>query len=224
MPVRINGATSGSTTIAAPDTGSDETIVLSTALASKADYPSGGSNGDLLTKSGTTTAWATPLPVGWNLVASETLSTLSSVSINNCFTSSNAQYAVVWRLSTSSATDSLLIRLRASGSDNSSANYASQRFTSDTTSSASIRDTSQTAMRIGTVLSGGLAWGYFFLYGPQLAAATTALAFDGIDVVTPALRIYAATHNVSTAFDGFTFFPGSGTITGNIRVYGLQNS
>ena len=37
MPIKINGATSGSTTIAAPDTGSDETIVLSTALASKLD-------------------------------------------------------------------------------------------------------------------------------------------------------------------------------------------
>ena len=40
MPVRINGATSGSTTIAAPDTGGDETIVLSTALASKANTAS----------------------------------------------------------------------------------------------------------------------------------------------------------------------------------------
>lgn len=38
MPVKINGATSGSTTITAPATGSDETIELSTALAAKADY------------------------------------------------------------------------------------------------------------------------------------------------------------------------------------------
>lgn len=38
MPIKINGATSGSTTITAPATGSDETIELSTALAGKGDY------------------------------------------------------------------------------------------------------------------------------------------------------------------------------------------
>ena len=37
MPIKINGATSGSTTITAPATGSDESIELSTALASKLD-------------------------------------------------------------------------------------------------------------------------------------------------------------------------------------------
>lgn len=35
MPIKINGATSGSTTITAPASGSDETIELSTALAAK---------------------------------------------------------------------------------------------------------------------------------------------------------------------------------------------
>lgn len=42
MPIKINGATSGSTTITAPDTGGDETIVLSTALAGKADIVTNG--------------------------------------------------------------------------------------------------------------------------------------------------------------------------------------
>jgi hypothetical protein len=41
MPLTINGATSGSTTITAPATGSDETIELSTALASKLDLAGG---------------------------------------------------------------------------------------------------------------------------------------------------------------------------------------
>ena len=47
MPIKINGATSGSTTITAPDTGSDETIELSTALAAKVDYatPTNAQNG-----------------------------------------------------------------------------------------------------------------------------------------------------------------------------------
>jgi hypothetical protein len=41
MGLKINGATSGSTTITAPATGSDETIELSTALASKRDTTDG---------------------------------------------------------------------------------------------------------------------------------------------------------------------------------------
>jgi hypothetical protein len=41
MPITINGATSGSTTITAPATGSDETIELSTALAAKLDIAGG---------------------------------------------------------------------------------------------------------------------------------------------------------------------------------------
>lgn len=39
MPIKINGATSGSTTITAPATGGDESIELSTALAAKLDTP-----------------------------------------------------------------------------------------------------------------------------------------------------------------------------------------
>lgn len=40
MPIKINGSTSGSTTITAPATGTDETIELSTALAAKAPLAS----------------------------------------------------------------------------------------------------------------------------------------------------------------------------------------
>lgn len=57
MPIKIKGATSGSTTITAPDTGGEETIELSTALAAKVAYPSGGSDGQALIKSGTSAVW-----------------------------------------------------------------------------------------------------------------------------------------------------------------------
>jgi hypothetical protein len=48
MPITINGATSGSTTITAPDTGSDETIELSTALDAKAPSASPTFTGNLV--------------------------------------------------------------------------------------------------------------------------------------------------------------------------------
>lgn len=86
MPVRINGATSGSTTITAPNTGGDETIELSTALAGKVAYPSGGSNGHVLTKSNTAATW-TPPPVDKVIqIVTGTLSTATSRSANLTFT------------------------------------------------------------------------------------------------------------------------------------------
>ena len=34
----------------------------------------------------------------------------------------------------------------------------------------------------------------------------------------------AGTYNATTSFDGFTLIPGSGTITGVVRVYGIKDS
>jgi hypothetical protein len=55
--IKIRGDVSGSTTIKAPDSGSDEIIELSSALASKVNYPSGGANGNALIKDGTSAVW-----------------------------------------------------------------------------------------------------------------------------------------------------------------------
>jgi hypothetical protein len=61
---------------------------------------------------------------------------------------------------------------------------------------------------------------------PALAAQTHAIArglarrsSDG----TPLLRTASAAHNLATAYDGFTFYPAAGTITGTVRVYGYTN-
>jgi hypothetical protein len=55
--IKIRGDVSGSTTIKAPDSGSDEIIELSSALASKLAYPTGGADGEALIKDGTSAVW-----------------------------------------------------------------------------------------------------------------------------------------------------------------------
>ena len=58
---------------------------------------------------------------------------------------------------------------------------------------------------------------------PKLAQLT-GVSFTGINASTGGnTRIGAGFVDNATAYDGMTFFPGSGTITGTIRVYGYKN-
>ena len=77
MPVKINGATSGSVTLAAPATGSDVTLTLPAAAGTVA-----------------TTAYADTAG-GLQLITTQTFSAVSAVNVNNCFTSTYDNYQVV---------------------------------------------------------------------------------------------------------------------------------
>ena len=74
MPVKINGATSGSVTLAAPATGSDVTLTLPAAAGTAA-----------------TTAYADTAG-GLQLITTQTFSAVSAVNVNNCFTATYSNY------------------------------------------------------------------------------------------------------------------------------------
>lgn len=141
-----------------------------------------------------------------------TPSAASSISINNCFTSAYDWYQIRFRLSVASGTPTLGIRLRASGTDNTSSNYYDSTPTSTATSA------------IVAGLSTTEGWGVIDVFDPARAVATVLRSAYSIGVTGPAPSQYAASHNVSSAFDGFTLTPASSTITGTIRVYGYRNS
>jgi hypothetical protein len=221
MPIKINGATSGSTTIAAPDTGTDETIVLSTALASKADYPSGGTDGDLLTKSGSSTAWATPSGSGLVLITTETVSAVSSVSINGCFSATYDDYVIFGQLAYTNSSD-LRVRFRVSGADNTTSNYQQQRFAGAGTGTSISRSQNQDHGVVANAAAGVDAP----LVGEILRPfATATAAFMGRTTQSNATGV-AVEHrytgfNATTSFDGMTLYPSAGTITGSFSIYGL---
>jgi hypothetical protein len=151
---------------------------------------------------------------------------VTTVSLNGVFSSTYDNYRIIIG-NTASASANLLMRLRASGSDNSSANYAWSGTYTSSTSAAYNGETGAgaTSMAIGYSESGMQCNTILDIFSPF--ATNQAIYFANN------LRISGSVSNenkrsggmtVTTSYDGFTLFAASGTITGSIRVYGYKNS
>jgi len=156
-----------------------------------------------------------------NTNGSVTFSSCATLSLNGVFSADYDNYMIMVRYLGSVNGEPFAYRLRASGTDNSTANsYVTQLIDANGTSATGIRYT--------------LDFGYFgladdsqrggivaFFYGPYLTQPT-ALRSCGVDGFNNAvLRDHASTHNQSTAYDGITIFPGTiSTATGLVCVYG----
>jgi hypothetical protein len=195
--------------------------------ATAADTPARlavGTNGQLLQADSTTATglkWATiSTTSGLTLVASTSISAATSISVNNCFTSTYANYLIVVDVPTTTGTAGYTtLRLRASGTDTTTG-YGVQNLTA-----------------VGTSVSGarGTVWEPFYayptdpgfagtieLFRPNMAEKTTFKCFTGYGSDEELFLRYGQ-QSSSTQFDGFTL-TGPTTLTGTIRVYGYQNS
>jgi len=143
----------------------------------------------------------------------------TSLSLNGVFTSDYDDYMIVMRGNGNTNMD-LRCRLRSSGSDATGANYTKQQLTVNGTSVAAARITSNTDMDIGvftaTVRDGNTIW----FYGPGLAQPTAVRSISVNGLSSAYLIDEACTHSLSVAYDGFTFYPSSGEMTGLVTVYG----
>jgi hypothetical protein len=111
--------------------------------------------------------------------------------------------------------------MRASGTDASGANYDTQLTINAATTIANARTTGATSGYFGYASSDHFST--INMHSPALAAIT--YYFSNV-VYGPAINsvIVAGRHTSATAYDGFTFIPGSGNLTGKLRVYGMRNS
>lgn len=158
---------------------------------------------------------------GLTLINTTSFSAVSSQSVNDVFSSTYENYLLLTRITDMSIGDNVQIRMRASGSDDSTANYHNLGLRITTTVDR-VASYGQTSYRIGET---GTKKGAFqtVIYGPQLAALTQ---FNGL--ITNGFNnpmengFQMGAHNVATAYTGFTIFPASGTMTGNVSVYGYN--
>lgn len=195
MPVTING--SGST-------GSINTAVL----------PSSGS---FATQSYADTAG------GLVKIATETFSAVSSVSVNNCFTSTYDQYLITLDY-TQTTTDRLDARLRVGGVDNTTASsYASQIFYASGVGTGAGRSTSDKWNSWAESTSTSRMQANINVYSPAIARITGFTSFHQYGASNAGIQFSGGTHNQTVAYDGFTLIPATGTITGTVRVYGYRN-
>jgi hypothetical protein len=148
-----------------------------------------------------------------------TFTGVNSVSLNGVFSTGYDNYRIIFRL-TCSTSANINMRMRLSGTDDTSSNYQSmQLYAAGAVGNAAL--TSQTAMT-SAFSAGELIATSLDLYSPRVAEFTL---FSDITARNsgPVLSVWTGSHNVATAYDGLTLLAASGTITGKIRVYGYKN-
>jgi len=152
-------------------------------------------------------------------------SAVGSVSLNNVFSSTYENYQIIVSISASD-TNALLIRLRVSGSDNSSSNYYYGGTTVDSSATAVslTKGDPTTSWRIGATGTSDFSLSNVTISSPFTSNKTAFSSNAGYGFGTNEGGQYAigGFFSGTTSFTGFTLIPNVGTITGNISVYGYN--
>jgi hypothetical protein len=148
---------------------------------------------------------------------------VSSFSVDNAFSAEFRNYKVFmnWNMSSNVANN---IRLRVSGSDNSTANsYVLQTIQANGTTLEGARNTSN--LLAGAVIaSSGLKNGTeMTIYNPFLTVQTVFAIHNANSLSGALIRVTSGTHNQTVSYDGFSIIPDSGTMTiDKLSVYGIK--
>lgn len=192
-----------------------------------------GTTGQVLTVSGGVPSWATPASSasGLTLITKSTFSASSSHSVNNCFSVTYNNYLLLIKLQ-GSTTNQLRMRLRVSGADSTSSIYVNSAWyvaPQSAQNGAGYDDNVSSWALADTPTADVFYTANFTLFNPFLAEYTQMQGIlnryyntTGTDV---AMQTIGAWHKAATSYTGFTLFPDtSGTITGEVTVYGYQIS
>jgi hypothetical protein len=178
-----------------------------------------------LVKQATNTWYSSPLGGGGlTFITSSAFSAVASVSVNSCFTSAYDNYRVVVNV-VSSANVDLQMRMRVAAADHSAAGYYYAHYGIRTDTAAAVNKNGNNANQwvLSTPWTGYYNHVAMDVLSPALTRATGfTLSSSGVSTAD-ATWSGGGILNTSTAYDGFSLFPSSGTITGTVRVYGYQN-
>lgn len=176
--------------------------------------------------------WATPAvsSSGLTLITAQSFSAASTVNVNSCFSATYQNYILNFVITTTSTGSDAIFRMRVSGVDASGSDYKWATLSNNTSPSAASANASASSTSfndsfLGYDSSGKVAM-TATIFRPNEAAPTLMTSHC---VTSPfATYLYnfvrSGVHTLSTAYDGFSLITNGGTITGNLRVYGLANS
>lgn len=160
-------------------------------------------------------------PPGLELVNTTTVSAQSTITVDNCFTSSYAHYLINYSLTTSLTGQYTAIQLRSGGTQKQQ-NYDRAGFytTAGGASGVDGYGTAQTSFFLSGQSTGGI-FGQLTVYNPQVSGRT---GFTNMSSYPGAYMSNGAQTDTYSA-DGFQIFASgnSATYTGTIRVYGYRN-
>ena len=166
---------------------------------------------------------------GLVLVTAQTFSAVTSFSLPaNTFSSTYANYKLIIDITTASANCSFTMRMRASGSDNTSAIYNTMMAgISSAAGVVNLTGNDQTSWAAGDInITFPITALSMDVIAPNLARYTD---LTGQIVASDAgnFKAYSGAMSIraTTAFDSLSFIVGGGAnITGDYRVYGYANS
>lgn len=152
---------------------------------------------------------------------SVTFSSCETLSLNGVFTSSYDNYLIKLLITTAGATGSANMRLRVSGTDNSTGNsYVWQQLrVTGTTLSASRTTTTSWNFVYNDNNPTGVD---VFVFGPQLTQATAMRSINASDYLNAQIYDIGGTHNQATSYDGFSILNMLQQPSGKICVYGFN--
>ena len=196
---------------------------MSTIKATNIAHTSASVSNMVLGSNGAVTFGGSVVGSGLDLITTQSFSAASTVSVNNCFTSTYENYRIMFYADGSASDQGVNLRLRASGIDASGANYNSQSVAANSTTVGGGRTTSDTNIRAAAVASNQISSSIFEIFRPNLSLKTAFQFFINQSYLDAYISIVFGNHTLSTAYDGFSLIPGTGTITGTLRVYGYKN-
>lgn len=174
----------------------------------------------------TGSAWQN-VGTGLTYITQATPTAVASVSINNCFTSTYANYLLLIDMTAAVGDGTITARLRAGGTD-STTNYVGQRLIGQSTTVAATANPSGTDDAYFSTIQASTASSYALssnIYSPALARGTVFNTFAGSnDASGSVIQFVWNNHTTASAYDGITIFTSGTSFTGTIRVYGYQNS
>jgi hypothetical protein len=147
--------------------------------------------------------------------------TATSLSLNGVFTADYDDYMIVVRHISSLNDRGVSIRWRISGVDDTSSNYARQRINALSTTVSASRTTGTTSADFIYTDDSQRSGTTSYVYGPFLSQPTAHRSCNVVGLDDASLMDVAATHSLSSSYDGFTLFPSTGTTTGQLTVFGL---
>ena len=163
---------------------------------------------------------------GLLLLRSSTFSSASSVSLDNVFSNSYTRYRIILSISSASGVSGN-VRLRSNGTSDSNSGVYLRRYVGASTNNAAI----------ATGTNSGSTWDGLELYtddtcnvweilSPYQSGFKTSWQYQvavfpgGTTNMTTYFQIGATT--TTSQYDGIEIYPSSGTITGEIQIYGYN--
>lgn len=191
-----------------------------------------GANATVLTADSTTATglkWATPASgAGLTLITKTSFSAQTSQSFNNVFSSTYDNYKIIMT-TYGSADQNMSWKFRASGTDNTSANYYYAIWGASAASGAVSADNNgaaQTSMLFaGNNNSAQRQLISMDVISPMSTTSTKGILYNYVRSRTGIFggNGWGLLDVAGTAFDGFTITPSSGNTTGTVYIYGWSN-